>query len=96
MLAQQRPLDSTTLILDQHYNGVSVLLAGNSIGNIKVDLVGDLNGSTWHTANALGLCDSDNAFVVCNQPFSSVEQAAAQVLADYLCSTATWEMSDCN
>jgi hypothetical protein len=96
MLTQLRPLDSTTVTLDQHSNGIDVLLADNLIGNIKVDLVGNLNGSTWDTAHALGLFNSDNAFLVGNQPFTTVDRAAAQVLADYLCSTATWEMSDCN
>jgi hypothetical protein len=96
MLTQLRPLDSTTVTLDQHSNGIDFDVADNLIGNIKVDLVCSLDGSTWDTAQALKLSNSDNAFLVGSQPFKTIDQAAAQVLADYLCSTATWEMSDCN
>lgn len=53
MLTQQRPLESANVTLEQHPNGISVFLAGNPIGDIKVDPVWSLNGSTYDTCSDL-------------------------------------------
>ncbi len=96
MLTQSRPLNSTTVTLDRHPNGIGVLLAGNLIGNIDVDPVWGLTGTMHDTAMALGLTNRDECFTVSNQVFSTIEQATAKIISAYLASTATWEMPDYN
>ena len=90
MLTQLRPLNSTTVTLDNHPNGIGVLLAGSIIGNIECDPVWGLTGTMHATALSLGLVNRDLCFTVAHQVFSTVEQATAQIVADYLASTAVW------
>ncbi len=94
MLTQLRPLNSTTVTLDNHPNRIGVLLAGNLIGNIEVDPVGGLSGTQYDTAKALGLDDRDKCYLFAQQVYLTVEQASAMVIGNYLASTATWEMPD--
>jgi hypothetical protein len=96
MLTQLRPLNSTTVTLDNHPNGIGVLLAGNLIGNIEIDPVWGLDGTQYDTAKALGLSDTDKAFAYANQVYATIELATASVIADHLASTATWEMPEYN
>ena len=96
MLTQTQPLNSTTVTLDNHPNGIGVLLAGNLIGNIEIDPVWGLSDSQYDTAKALGLSDGDKCYLFHQQVYRTVEQATAMVVGEYLASTATWEMPDYN
>jgi hypothetical protein len=96
MLTQLRPLNSTTVTLDNHPNGICVLLAGNLIGNIEIDPVWGLSGTQYATAKALGLSDTDKCYLFAQQVYRTVEQASAMVVGEHLASTATWSMPDYN
>jgi hypothetical protein len=94
MLTQTRPLNSTSVVIDRHPNSFGVLLAGNLIGNVETYPVWGLDGSAYDTAKALGLKDSDEAFIFNNRPYSTIEQATAMVIGEHLSSTATWALPD--
>lgn len=90
MLTQTRPLNSTSVVIDRHPNGYGVLLAGNLIGTFDDYPVWGLSGTQHDTAKALGLTDSDCAFIYSDRVYATAEQATAMIVGEHLASTATW------
>jgi hypothetical protein len=91
---QLRPLHSTTVTIDRHPNGYGVSLAGEHLGSFELYPVWGLSGRQEDTARAMGLDVADDCYICNGQVFITQAQAAAQLVADYLASTARWEMPD--
>jgi hypothetical protein len=102
---QLKPLNSTSIEIvrtasptgNHKQDGkYTVRLAGNNVGSFEVRLVQNLVDRQQNTAFALGLTVADECYLCNSQIFSTQEQVAAQVIGDYLQSTAVWKISDCN
>ncbi len=96
MLAQLRPLHSTSVVIDRNDGVYVVQLAGNHIGSFEMQPVWGLSGDQYHSAIALGLDPADECYICNGQVFVTQAQCAAQLVADHLVSTAVWEMPDYN
>jgi hypothetical protein len=94
MLTQTRPLNSTSVEIDQHPNGYGVLLAGNLIGSFELEPVWGLTGDLYRRAIDMGLDTADECYLYQGQIFITQAQATANVIGNYLASTAKWELPD--
>jgi hypothetical protein len=94
MLTQTRPLNSTSVEIDVHPNGYGVLLAGNLIGSFELEPVWGLTGDLYRRAIDMGLDTADECYLYQGQIFITQAQAAANVIGNYLASTAKWELPD--
>ncbi len=94
MLTQTRPLNSTSVEIDQHPNGYGVLLAGNLIGSFELYPVWGLGNDLYRRAIDMGLDTADECYLCNGQIFITQAQASAQLVAEHLCATAVWTMPD--
>jgi hypothetical protein len=95
MLTQLRPLHSTSVVIDRNHNGIYIVnLAGDHLGSFEMFPVWGLSGTQYDTALALGLDVADECYICNGQVFVTQAQAAAQLVANHLCSTAVWTMPD--
>lgn len=94
MLTQTQPLNFPAATIELNQHGHSVSLSGDRIGTVETDPVWGLTGSMYDTAIALGLDNRDQCFTFDGRVYQTIAEAAAQVIAKYLVSTAVWTMPD--